>query len=331
MLYNHPDKECAMQWTDRIGRRLKLRDLHILLAVVQRGSMAKAAAELAISQPAVSKAIADMEHTLGLRLLDRGRNGIEPTVYGRALVQRGVAIFDELKQGVAELEFLVDPTRGKLNIGSTESIAAGLLPAVIERFSRQYPGVRLNVVQAVISTLHYRELRERSIDLMLGRIPASFAEDDLEAEVLFDDQVVVVAGRRSRWARAHRLKLTDLAGAPWILPPAETLPGSLAADLFRAEGLQMPAAPITTLSIHLCCQLTTNGRFVTTLPTSILRFNGRNLALKVLPIRLPVQPRPVGVVTLKNRTPSPVARLFIECVRAMTKQRMKPTHKSTGQ
>jgi DNA-binding transcriptional LysR family regulator len=304
-----------MQWADRIGCRLKLRDLHILLAVVQRGSMAKAAAELAISQPAVSKAIAEMEHVLGLRLLDRGRSGIEPTAYGRALVQRGMTIFDELKQGVEELGFLADPTRGKLNIGSTESIAAGLLPAVIERFSRHYPGVRLSVAQAVISTLHYRELRERSIDLMIGRIPANFAEDDLAADVLFEDQVVVVAGRRSRWARAGRTKLADLADAPWILPPAETLPGSLAADLFRARGLQTPRAPITTLSIHLCCQLTASGRFVTLLPTSILRFNGKKLALKVLPIQLPIQPRPVGFVTLRSRMPSPVAKLFIDCVR----------------
>lgn len=308
-----------MQWADRTGRRLKLRDLHILLAVVQRGSMAKAAAELAISQPAISKAISDMEHTLGLRLLDRSRNGIQPTVYGRALVRRGMAIFDELKQGVEELEFLADPTRGKLNIGSTESIAAGLLPAVINRFSREHSGVHLNVVQAVISTLHYRELRERSIDLLLGRIPANFAEDDLEADILFNDQIVVVAGKRSRWARARGLNLTDLANAPWILPPADTLPGSLAIDLFRAAGLDMPPAPITTLSIHLCCQLTASGRFVTTLPTSILRFNGKNLALKVLPIRLPIQLRPVGVVTLKNRTPNPVARLFIECVRGIVK------------
>jgi DNA-binding transcriptional LysR family regulator len=308
-----------MRWADRIGRRLKLRDLHILLAVVQRGSMAKAAAELAISQPAISKAISEMEHMLGLRLLDRSRNGIQPTVYGRALVQRGMAIFDELKQGVEELEFLADPTKGELNIGSTESIAAGLLPAVIDRFSREHPGVHLNVVQAVISTLHYRELRERSIDLLLGRIPANFAEHDLEADVLFNDQVVVVAGEQSRWARARRLTLADLADAPWILPPADTMPGSLAVDLFRAAGLGVPAAPITTLSIHLCCKLTASGRFVTTLPTSILRFNGKNLALKVLPIRIPIQLRPVGVVTLKNRTPNPVARLFIECVRGIVK------------
>src|SRR5215208_5850991 len=105
--------------------------------------MAKAAAELAISQPAVSRAIADIEHAVGLRLLDRSRNGIEPTPYGRVLVKRGVAIFDELKHGVEELEFLSDPTCGELRIGSTESIAAGLLPAIIERFSREYPLIHL--------------------------------------------------------------------------------------------------------------------------------------------------------------------------------------------
>ena len=114
-----------MQWTDRVGRRLKLRDLHILLAVAQSGSMGKAAADLAISQPSVSKAIAAVEHALGLRLLDRGTQGIEPTIYGRALLKCGVAVFDELRQGVRELEFLTDPTSGELRIGCTETLAAG--------------------------------------------------------------------------------------------------------------------------------------------------------------------------------------------------------------
>jgi DNA-binding transcriptional LysR family regulator len=308
-----------MHWVDRVGRRLKLRDMHILMSVAQRGSMAKAAADLAISQPAVSKAIADIEHTLGLRLFDRGRQGIVPTLYGRALVKRGMAIFDELKQGIEELEFLADPKKGKLNIGSTEGIAAGLLPAIIARFAELYPGVRLDVAQAVISTLHYRELRERSIDMMIGRIPVDFAEDDLTAETLFDDQVVVVAGRHSHWAQARVLRLAGLVDAQWILPQEGTLPAALAADLFHAKRLKVPSAPITTLSIHLCCQLVATGRYVTLLPTSILHFNGKNLALKALPIRLPPQPRPVGIVTLKHRTLNPVAELFIECARNVVK------------
>src|ERR1700704_4704774 len=100
------------QGMERTGRRLKLRDLRILMTVVECGTMGKAAARLAGSQPVVSKAIADLEHALGVRLLDRSRRGVEPTPYGRALIKRGVAIFDEMRQGIEEIEFLSDPTAG---------------------------------------------------------------------------------------------------------------------------------------------------------------------------------------------------------------------------
>src|SRR5262245_51843663 len=108
-----------MDWDDRIGRRVKLRDLHILIAVVQSGSMAMAAKRLAVSQPVVSKTIADLEHTLKVRLLDRGRKGIEVTPFGQALLRRGVAAFDELRQGVKEIECLADPAAGEVRIVGT--------------------------------------------------------------------------------------------------------------------------------------------------------------------------------------------------------------------
>ena len=95
-------------WEHRIGRRLQLRDLHILLTVAQSGSMVRASRDLAMSQPAVSKAIAALEHTLGVRLLDRGPSGVAPTRYGHALLRRGAAVFDELRQGVGEIEFLAE-------------------------------------------------------------------------------------------------------------------------------------------------------------------------------------------------------------------------------
>src|SRR5215470_15827993 len=105
-----------MEWSERIGRRLKLRDLHILLAAAQCKSIAKAADQLAVSQPVVSKAIADLERMLDARLVDRDRHGAEPTIYGEALLQRGIAAFDELRQGVKDVELLVDPTAGRLRI-----------------------------------------------------------------------------------------------------------------------------------------------------------------------------------------------------------------------
>ncbi|HWI36179.1 MAG TPA: LysR family transcriptional regulator, partial [Burkholderiales bacterium] len=96
-------------WDSRIGRRLKLRDLHILAAVVQWGSMAKAATRLAMTQPAVSESIANLEDTLHVRLLDRSSQGIKPTVYANALLRRGNIVFDELRQALKEIEFLANP------------------------------------------------------------------------------------------------------------------------------------------------------------------------------------------------------------------------------
>src|ERR1700674_3453889 len=103
--------------SDQVERRLKLRELRILLAVVKAGSMAKGAAELAISQPNVSKAIADLEHAFGARLLDRNARGVEPTSYGLAVINRGMAMFDELRHAVKDVAFLTDPTSGELRLG----------------------------------------------------------------------------------------------------------------------------------------------------------------------------------------------------------------------
>src|SRR5262245_52218097 len=125
-----------MHWDHRVGRRLTLRDLNILLAVAEAGSMAKGATRLAISQPAISRAIADMEHTLGVRLLDRSPQGIEPTQYGRALLKRGVAVFDELKQGVQDIEFLSDPGAGELQIGASTALMEAIVTTVIDLQSR---------------------------------------------------------------------------------------------------------------------------------------------------------------------------------------------------
>src|SRR5262249_23371978 len=168
-----------MHWSDRIGHRLRPRDLHILLAVVERGNMAKAAEWLAISRPVVSKAIADLEQTFGVRLLDRSPQGLEPTLYGRALLKSTVAIFDQLRRSVQEIDSLADPTTGELRIGCTEAMAAGFLNAVIERFLSQYPGTCVDLTCAETKTLQYREIRERNIELMIGRLQSPFDEDDL--------------------------------------------------------------------------------------------------------------------------------------------------------
>src|SRR5260370_15098411 len=122
----------------QISRRLKLRHLNVVRAVAQWGNMARAAEHLAISQPAVSKAISDLENTLGVRLLDRSPQGLELTLYGRAFLKRSIAIFNDLGTSVTELESLADPTAGELRIRTTVAMAAGPVCALVDRLSRQY-------------------------------------------------------------------------------------------------------------------------------------------------------------------------------------------------
>src|SRR5262250_810566 len=133
-----------IDWDSQIGRRLKLRDLHVFSTVVQSGSMGEAAQQLGVSTPAVSEVIANLEHALGVRLLDRGAQGIEPTIYGGALLKRSVAAFDELKQSIRDIEFLSDPTVGEVRVACTESLWFTLLPDIILRFSELYPRVEVH-------------------------------------------------------------------------------------------------------------------------------------------------------------------------------------------
>jgi DNA-binding transcriptional LysR family regulator len=308
---------------ERVGHRVKLRDLRLLLALDEWGSMAKAATHLHLTQSAVSKAIAELEHTFGVRLFDRTPKGIEPTPYGRVLLKGGVAVFDELRQSVNAIEHLADPTNGELRLGCTEPMAWGIVPAVIDRLVRQYPRLIFHVTQADPATLRYRELPERKIDFAIGRIVGPLPDDDIDAEVLYDEKVFVVAGARSRWAKRRRIKLADLVDEPWSLPTPDSHSRAFLTEAFRVSGLPSPRVNAVAFSIPLHNALLASGNFLCVLPNSLLHFSGKFVPFKILPVawptKLPVRPSPIGIITLKNRTPSPVARLFCEHARAVAK------------
>ena len=306
-----------MQWSDRIGRRIKLRDMHILLAVAKSGSMGKAAAELAMSQPAVSKAISDLEHALGLRLLDRSPQGVEPTRYGDALMRCGTAVFDDLKQGVKELGNSWPIRRSaSCRSGCTEPSAAGFVAVVIDRFSRENPKAAFDVVTADFTALHSRELPERKIDLAFVPVVETPSEHDTISECLLDDRHVVAAAVDSKWTRRRRLTLAQLVHEPWVLPQRQSAVGSYIAEGFRAAGLDPPDASVHTFSLALHQRLLATGRYLTALPLSMLRYN-RHLSLRQVAVEFPARPRPIWIMTLRNRTLEPAgAALHRLCTEA---------------
>jgi DNA-binding transcriptional LysR family regulator len=308
-----------MQLKDRIGRRMKLHDLHVLMAVADTGSMGKAAVLLRTTQPAISKSVADLENAIGARLLDRSPQGVVPTAYGRALLEGGTVAFDELRQAVKNIEFLADPTIGEIRVGGNEAIIAGLVPAVFGRLRESYSGISIHVMPILPTVDQYRELRERKVDLVLGRISHSM-EPDIDADVLFQDRVIVVAAPDNRWASKRKIKLSELTDVTWILPPSDSLIGSLVAEAFRVNGMRFPPRGSAMGSIHMFCALLARGPFVAVFPASILQFGANLPPLKVLPVSLPIPPWPVGIMTLKNRTLSPIVRLFIDCAHEVAEQ-----------
>jgi len=306
-----------MNRNDRIGQRLKLRDLHCLMSVAQAGSMAKAALRLSISQPVLSKAIASMELLLGVRLLDRSPHGVEPTAYGRQLLAASHAVFDELRLGVREIEHLSDSSAGELTLGSNEASTVGVVPAAIERIRREHPRIVVRVVVVNTSAEQRLALRERRIDFAIGRISESSEQDEFETEPLFDQQQVVVAGRQNPWTRRNSVDLAELLGEPWVLPSIETTSGRLAADVFRMSGLPVPRANVVTSSFQLNRGLLERGPYLALMPSSVLPSVISNSPLRRVAAPLPRQLAPVGIVKLRRRAPSPLANKFIEITRAI--------------
>ncbi len=314
-------------WEARIGRRVRLRDLHILLTVVQHGSMAKAAVQLNVTQPAVSDAIATLEAALRVRLLNRGRKGVEPTPYGAVLLKYGQLAIADLRQGVKEIEFLADPTAGEVRVGCPDSIVNGLLVPTIKRLAERYPRVRVHVHQFATPLYEFSDLEQGNVDVVLTRLSLGSAMSPaLNVEELFEDHFCIVVGTQSRLARRPKIELAHLVHERWITTPTDvpvvvgrnSSRGNVAVQaaiqqVFLDAGLQPPEFVIITYSVSLRTTMVSSGEYVSTLPACVLRLHADTLC--ELPIALPLPPWWVAIVTSKNRALNPAAGLFIECVR----------------
>ena len=305
--------------TNRVERRLKLNDLRILMSVVEEGSMSKAAKALATSQPAVSRAITDLERSLGVRLLDRDRQGIVPTAYGEAILRRSLAVFDELRLGITDVQSLADPTAGEIRIAAQIALATGFVPAVIDSLRRQYPRIVCRLTTSEPEGV-FRKLEDREVDLAMVYLTSAVDADRMEVQVLFPaSPLIVVAGTTNPLARRRNVKLADLMNEPWALTQPES---QFSHDyVFRAAGLNPPVPAVIADSIPARLALVAGGRFLAIISEPMRRFAGNGIALKALPIHLPLSRYEVGFVTLKNRTLSSAAQKFISCAREVASSR----------
>jgi len=274
-----------------------------------------------LTQPAISKTVAELEAKLGIRLLDRTARGVAPTAEGKVLLARALNIFAELRHAAEELQSLADASAGTLRIACAPILVGGFLPAVLNRLMHDKPGVRYDV-REVEPDAALRALRERLADILVGR-PLSGNPTDIEFEPLFEEKLFIVAGANHPLARRRSVLADDLRKQRWILPQPETAIGRLVEPALAKLGVPTRDAAVRSMSVLLRFPLLATGEFVTALPGSVLFLGNAQRALRALRalrIELLQTAGPVGLMSMRGISLPPVARLFGEYARQVAKR-----------
>jgi len=199
----------------------------------------------------------------------------------------------------------------ELRVGGAGPFVDGLIPAVISRLAERHRRIEFNVTESDPPTL-CRMLRERRLDLAICRMSSLMYSEDLEADSLFDEPLFVVAGLDNRWSRRRKIDLVELLDEPWTMPEQDNVAMALITDCFHSAGVTPPTPQVVSDSMATRTRLVEMGPFLTFLPGSALHFGAGRLRVKILPVALSMKAPPTQVITLKNRTPNAIARLFID-------------------
>lgn len=299
---------------DNLEGRLRLRQFALAIAIHDLGSLHKAAEALNITQPAATSALKELEATFGTTLFERSRVGMEPTMFGRLLVERARVILANIRATAIEMRELQGGETGEVRIGTLPSSALGIIPQAILLSRRHRPGVQLHLAEGAVGQL-LPALKHGDLDLVVGRMPLALAETDFAFEVLAAEPNVVVCRAGHPLASRSGLTLRDLAGEDWILPEEGAHFRSQWQAAFAAAGIDPPEARIVTSSVtirvallalsDMLCVLTRRAAFS-------MRDRGE-IAILDVPIYREVPPSIVVWRAGAMRTPA--ARAFCDYLR----------------
>jgi DNA-binding transcriptional LysR family regulator len=292
---------------------LKPRHLQLLVALDEFRHVGKVAAHVNVTQPAVSKALAELEAGVGVKLFERTARGVHPTIYGECLIRRARAVLSELTLAREELRGLMSGATGKVAVGSLAATALALLPRGLALLKQRSPGTTVFVREGSMESL-LPDLLLGKLDLIVGRLPHNHPAQELEEKILVDEPVSLVADRHHPLVKRRKLGWPDLEGYPWVLPPAGTLLREPLELAFLRHGLAMPVNHIETISVHVIIAYLQLSDALAVLAGDVSR-HYQNLGLiAILPLELPTRVGPLGMRWSRQRPLSPSARLMMECL-----------------
>ncbi len=295
--------------------QLKTRQLALLAALAENGSLRRAAAAISITQPAATHLLHDLEQAVGVPLFERRAWGMEPTTYGETLIRCARGVLSDLAAARTELAALAAGAKGMLRCGCVTGGVPRLLAPAIHVIRQGRPGLRVFMLVNTSDVL-VAALAQGTLDVAIGRLPAHADAGSFVTEPLGDEPLCIVGRAEHPLARGRRpVPTSALAGATWILqPPDSPMRQDVDAILARAN-LRLPADLIETASIVATLALLQDSDAIAALPLDLaVHYERQNLLVR-LPVDLPPGGSAFELITRANRALSPAAAQFVAAVR----------------
>ncbi|HEX7639655.1 MAG TPA: LysR family transcriptional regulator [Burkholderiaceae bacterium] len=294
---------------------VSLRQLRVFRSVTETRNFSRTGELVGLTQPAVSRAIVELERALGLRLLDRTTREVELTEAGRALAARLARALDELDATLADVAALADADGGKVRVASAPTLSAWLMPDCIAACARRAPRVRFVLLDRIQQDV-LESVRGGEVDF--GMVVEPPRTDDLHVEPLLHDPFVLVLPERHRLARTATVRWKSLAGVPLVLLDSASgsrryIDAALARAGVVADVAQELGHPTTAF------RMVETGLGLTVMPALAVPPGGLP-GLAVRPL-LPQVQRTVTLVRLAHRALTPVAQRVWELVAATVRAR----------
>ncbi len=295
--------------------RLKTRQLLLLIALDDYRNIHRAAEELHMTQPAASKQIKDLEEMLDVRLFDRLPRGMEPTIYGETMIRHARMALTSLALAHDDIVALRAGLAGQVEVGVIMSPAMALLPRAIARIKEKAPLLRIGV-QLESSNVLLDKLQRGTLDFMIGRILEKEDSTGLIYEELTEEPACAVVRPGHALLDRKDLRLEDMAGRSWILPPQGSILRHRFDMMFRRAGLAPPSNVVDTTALLLITALLQQTDSLHVMPQEVAQYYESLNVLRILPIELPCKMDAFGIIRQQDHLLSPGADLLLRAVRA---------------
>lgn len=290
--------------------RLRMRQVALILAVGEHGTLRKASAELGMTQPAATKMIHELESALGQRLFERVGRGQKLTAAGTSVLRYFRGMRGSVESMTRELAELKLGSSGRVSVGSIMAPSPRLLTRAIITLKKAYPLLSVDVTMDTSDRL-FELLREGVLDVAIGRIRDAHRGEDYVFEPLENEALAVVVGVKHPLGQKKSVRFSALLDYPWILQPAPSPMREVLEQEFRILQAPTPKGLIETASILTTTSLIAETDMIGVIPQSIADSYARHGLVKILPCRIQHKMEAFGSITRKDRPLSEAARFFL--------------------